>query len=305
MKTSNILWAAAAVLLAACNQEEPAATAPAAGNQVQMTFTANAPAAAADTRTSLVEGTKVYWEPGDVIGVYSCIPDDGIFMSEDSGTPFSTTLTEASPTATFTGTAEEGADKYIAFYPQDKFIACAWGNMDGMEIYNFGFELPTEQEAVAGSFANGLNLSWAETTNPNGSLTFKNLCALVKFRISGDADGLKSVTLTDLGNVSLGGSNCSYEAMGDMEENFIPTDGNPAITLTGDFAADTDYYFVVLPTAYSEKDSENYALKNGFSLTFTWDDNKTFTKTSTAGIDKQLAAGTILDLGNIEITKPQ
>lgn len=298
MKTSNILWAAAAVLLAACNQEEPAA-----GNQVQMTFTANAPAAAADTRTSLVEGTHVYWEPGDVIGVYSCIPDPeyGIFVSEDSGTPFSTTLTEASPTATFTGTAEEGADKYIAFYPQDKFKACAWGYVDGMETYNFGFELPTEQEAVAGSFANGLNLSWAETTNPNGSLTFKNLCALVKFSISGDADGLKSVTLTDLGEVNLGGPNCSYEAMGDIEENFIALGNYPAVTLTGDFETGKDYYFVVCPTAYSE----NYALQNGFSLTFTWDDDQTFVKTSTAGIDKQLAAGTILDLGEIEITKPQ
>ncbi len=301
MKTSNILWAVAAVLLAACNQEEPAATAPAAGNQVQMTFTANAPTAAADTRTSLVEGTHVYWEPGDVIGVYSCIPDadEDFFKSEAPGTPFSTTLTEASSTATFTGTAEEGADKYIAVYPHDKFSACMWMNMEGMEIYTIGFELPTEQEAVAGSFANGLNLSWAETTNPNGSLTFKNFCALVKFSISGDADGLKSVTLTDLEDVSLGG-HCSYEAIGDIEENFT-ADGDPTITLTGEFTTGTDYYFVVCPTAYSR----NYALQNGFSLTFTWDDDQTFVKTSTAGIDKQLAAGTILDLGEIEITKPQ
>ena len=40
-----------------------------AGNQVTMTFTANAPAPAAGTRTSLVEGTRVYWTPDDVIGV--------------------------------------------------------------------------------------------------------------------------------------------------------------------------------------------------------------------------------------------
>lgn len=300
MKTSNILWAAAAVLLAACNQEEPAATAPAAGNQVQMTFTANAPAAAADTRTSLVEGTKVYWEPGDVIGVYSCIPntDEGYFMSYGGGTPFSTTLTEASPTATFTGTAEEGADKYIAIYPQDKFIGCMWWDTAG-GYYTISFEIPTEQEAVAGSFANGLNLSWAETTNLNGSLTFKNLCALVKFSISGNANGLKSVTLTDLGEDIGLSSACNFEKVGDTE-NFI-AQGDPTVTLTGDFETGKDYYFVVCPTAYSE----NYALQNGFSLTFTWDDDQTFVKTSTGGIDKQLAAGTILDLGEIEITKPQ
>jgi len=56
-----------------------------AGNQVTMTFTANAPAPAAGTRTSLVKGTQVYWTLDDVIGVYSCIPNTeyGTFETEE------------------------------------------------------------------------------------------------------------------------------------------------------------------------------------------------------------------------------
>ena len=79
-----------------------------------MTFTANAPAPAADTRTSLVEGTQVYWTPDDVIGVYSCTSE--VFYAGEPGSPFTTELSAAAPTATFTGEATEGASQYIAVY---------------------------------------------------------------------------------------------------------------------------------------------------------------------------------------------
>ena len=274
-----------------------------AGNQVTMTFTANAPAPAADTRTSLVEGTQVYWTPDDVIGVYSCIPNTeyGTFETEEPGNPFTTSLSAAAPTASFTGEATEGALQYIAVYPQDKFAHCEWISGSTM----LGFILPPVQQAVARGFATGLNPSLAMTDDMGGDLTFENLCALVKFSISGgDAGELKSVTLTDLGGTGLSGI-AQYVYAPSMEMEFVmaAVPSVPSVTLTGSFTTGTDYYFVVVPSVNTDS-GQPAALKNGFSLTFTHKDGTSFTKTASGGIgdDTDLAAGMILDLGAINLS---
>ena len=273
-----------------------------AGNQVTMTFTANAPAPAADTRTSLVEGSRVYWTPDDVIGVYSCIPntDYGSFVAEEPGSPFTTDLLAAAPTASFTGEATEGASQYIAVYPRDMFAGCMWSSESTM----LGFTLPPVQQAVEGGFATGLNPSWAMTDDMGGDLTFKNLCALVKFSISGgDAGELKSVTLTDLGGTGLSGI-AQYVYAPSMKKEFVmaAVPSVPSVTLTGSFTTGADYYFVVAPSVNTGS-GQPAALKNGFSLTFTRQDGKSFTKTASSGIgDTNLASGMILDLGAIDLS---
>lgn len=268
-----------------------------AGNQVTMTFTANAPAPAADTRTSLVEGSRVYWTPDDVIGVYSCTSE--AFSVEEPGSPFTTDLSAAAPTASFTGEATEGALQYIAVYPQDKFAYCDWSSAMTM----LGFTLPPVQTAVEGGFATGLNPSLAMTDDMGGDLSFKNLCALVKFRISGgDADKLKSVTLTDLGGTGLSGTaQYLYAPSMDMEMEMVMA-VVPYVTLTGPFTTGTDYYFVVAPSVNTDS-GQPAALKKGFSLTFTRTDGASFTKTASGGIgDTNLASGMILDLGAIDLS---
>lgn len=272
-----------------------------AGNQVTMTFTANAPAPAAGTRTSLQPGDEqgshaVYWTPDDVIGVYSCTSEG--YSLEEPGNPFTTDLSAAAPTATFTGEAAEGAMQYIAVYPRDMFVACMWSS----ESTILGFTLPPVQQAVEGGFATGLNPSWAMTDDMGGDLSFENLCALVKFRISGgNADELKSVTLTDLGGTALSGTALyGYTPSMEMVRAAVPS--VPSVTLTGPFITGADYYFVVAPSV------DDYyapaALKNGFSLTFTRQDDTSFTKTASGGIgdDTNLAAGMILDLGDIDLS---
>ena len=266
-----------------------------AGNQVTMTFTANAPAPAAGTRTSLVEGIQVYWTPGDVIGVYSCTSE--AFDVEEPGSPFTTELSAAAPTASFTGEAAEGASQYIAVYPRDMFVACMWSSEGTM----LGFTLPPEQTAVKGGFATGLNPSLAMTADMGGDLTFKNLCALVKFSISGgDADELESVTLTDLGGTGLSGT-AQYGYAPSMDMEFVMA-AVPSVTLTGPFTTGADYYFVVAPSV-DDYYAPPAALKNGFSLTFTRKDGTSFTKTASGGIgDTNLASGMILDLGAINLS---
>ena len=268
-----------------------------AGNQVTMTFTANAPAPAAGTRTSLVEGTQVYWTPDDVIGVYSCTSEG--YSLEEPGSPFTTDLSAAAPTATFTGEATEGASQYIAVYPRDMFAGCMWSSESTM----LGFTLPPVQQAVEGGFATGLNPSLAMTADMGGDLSFKNLCALVKFSISGgDADKLKSVTLTDLGGTGLSGT-AQYGYAPSMEMEFVmAVVPSPSVTLTGPFTTGTDYYFVVVPSVNTDS-GQPAALKNGFSLTFTRRDGTSFTKTASGGIgDTNLASGMILDLGEIDLS---
>ena len=256
-----------------------------AGNQVTMTFTAN-----------LVEGSRVYWTLDDVIGVYSCTSE--AFSVEEPGNPFTTSLTEAAPTASFTGEATEGALQYIAVYPRDMFVACMWSSAMTM----LGFTLPPVQTAVEGGFATGLNPSLAMTDDMGGDLSFKNLCALVKFSISGgNADKLKSVTLTDLGGTALSGA-ALYGYTPSMEMVSAAVPSVPSVTLTGSFTTDTDYYFVVAPSVNTDS-GQPAALKNGFSLTFTRKDGTSFTKTASGGIgDTNLASGMILDLGAIDLS---
>ena len=270
-----------------------------AGNQVTMTFTANAPAPAAGTRTSLQPGDEqgshaVYWTPDDVIGVYSCTSEG--YSLEEPGSPFTTDLSAAAPTASFTGEATEGAQQYIAVYPRDMFAGCEWS--PAMTILEF--TLPPVQTAKAGGFATGLNPSLAMTADMGGDLNFRNLCALVKFSISGgDADELESVTLTDLGSIGLSGT-ALYGYTPSME---MVSAAVPSVTLTGPFTTGTDYYFVAAPSVNTDS-GQPAALKKGFSLTFTRQDGTSFTKTASGGIgdDTDLAAGMILDLGAIDLS---
>ena len=288
--------AALALTFTACGNDETFDESgnKAENNLVTMTFTANAPVGAVGTRTSLVDGTQVYWTPSDEIGIYSCTSNNYSF--EGLGNLFRTDLTADAPTATFTGEAEEGALQYMAVYPRDQFMGCIWKSENE---FSFGFTLLSMQQAVSGGFASGLNPSLAATNNMEGNLTFKNLCALVKFRISGgDTEGLKSVTLTDLGDVGLSGrvgysKRPSWEPGGTIEERIDAE--IPSVALTGSFASNADYYFVVAPS--------NNALKGGFSLTFTREDGSSFTKTASNGIgETDLTAGMILDLGKIDLS---
>lgn len=301
MKTMKHLFgalplAALALTFTACGNDETFDESgnKAENNLVTMTFTANAPVGAVGTRTSLVDGTQVYWTPSDEIGIYSCTSNNYSF--EGLGNLFRTDLTADAPTATFTGEAEEGALQYMAVYPRDQFMGCIWKSENE---FSFGFTLLSMQQAVSGGFASGLNPSLAATNNMEGNLTFKNLCALVKFRISGgDTEGLKSVTLTDLGDVGLSGrvgysKRPSWEPGGTIEERIDAE--IPSVALTGSFASNADYYFVVAPS--------NNALKGGFSLTFTREDGSSFTKTASNGIgETDLTAGMILDLGKIDLS---
>ena len=264
MKTLRILTLAAAVLtLAACGNEEFIENNPGneAAKPVPMTFTAGMP----QTRTQL-DGLNVNWSEGDQIALW-----DGTAMQE-----FTATTINGSK-ATFSGPATPGAD-YTAFYP---LVA-----VESMTSTSVTFNLPAEQTAKAGTFANQLAPALARATGGSTNLVFENLCALVKFTAGADMAGEGTLTLV--------GGNATEALAGKYWLEYSTGNQSPAVSATrialkGTFEAGKDYYFVVLPGT----------LANGFSLLY--EDSKSKLYRKATGKSTELQAGRILNLGELKL----
>ena len=266
MKTLRILTLAAAVLtLAACGNEEFIENNPGneAAKPVPMTFIAGMP----QTRTQLAADNEVHWTEGDKIALW-----DRTAMQEFTATTIS------GSNATFTGTATPSA-KYTAFYP---LIA-----VESMNATSVNFNLPAEQTAKAGTFANQLAPSLAKATGGSTNLEFNNLCALVKFTVPAEMAGEGIFTLVGgKATEPLAGKLTCNTADGTL----TATEAATRITLKGDFESGQAYYFVVMPGT----------LANGFSLLY--EDSKSKLYRKATGNSVTLQAGHILNLGPLALT---
>lgn len=261
MKTIRIFtMAAAALILAACGNEEFIENVEngAAEQLVPMTFTANMP----QTRTYLSDGTNVHWSEGDEIALW-----DNTDMRK-----FTATEIDGS-SATFTGEANSYY-RYAAFYPYSAVKAC-----DGV---TFTFTLPAKQTAKRGSFANNLAPSFALVEAPETNLQFKNVCALVKFRLGLTAFDVKTVSLVARNGEVLAGD-LKYKF---TDESVVGAESNISsrIDLSGPFKPAIDYYFVVRPCTLAE----------GFNLYVEYNDGTL--KRTDVRHSVRLEAGKILDI---------
>ncbi len=132
----------------------------------------------ASTRTSLsgLQGDMYYplWSAGDELAVFV----DG----ETTPSKFTLKSGEGATKATFAGTRE--GSYYYALYP--------FSDTTRMENGAIHFTLPSVQEYIVGSFGSGSYPMVAYGTS--GTLNFKNLCAVMKISITGDA-AVRSITL--------------------------------------------------------------------------------------------------------------
>lgn len=268
MKTTRILSLAAAVLtLAACGNEEFIENNPGneAAKPVPMTFTAGMP----QTRTQLAAGNEVHWTEGDKIALW-----DGTTVQEFTATTIS------GSNATFEGYANVNED-YTAFYPYSE-------NLIAMNGTSATFNLPAEQTAVAGTFANQLAPSLAKATGGSTNLEFNNLCALVKFTAAEGMTGTLSFVGGNGNEMLAGRVECTF-ATGNLS---FPDTNEAAthVSLKGTFEAGNTYYFVVTPAQ----------LYNGFSLLFEDGEGKLYRKATNK--NTQLQAGHILNLGELALT---
>ncbi len=147
---------------------------------------------AAQTKT-LLDGGTVKWENGDKVSLVFTHPQQGASVH-----PFSTSLTETTRSADFTGLlplkilSEEGGYDGTAYavYPDDAVAE------DGLP----DFTLPSEQKIrTDGTFAAGLNLASAKISladirdDASAMATFRNALSILRFTLSED---VTSVTLT-------------------------------------------------------------------------------------------------------------
>lgn len=274
-----------ALTLAACQGKEqaflmPAEDVKAKTDKVEKSFTVQF-ADNADTRTQLAEGNKVKWIAGDQIAV---IPAEGESIYTANTAVF--TADKDGFSVNITGSVVE-TPEYYALYPSSA-ATDGYYPISGSQKA-FGLTIPAQQIAMPNTFAENLNLGYAHSTTQN--LSFKNVNALIKFRLTGSAvSNLSKIRIyptasmgvtPDLsGELLVDTSNGEYLGMNGAGGN---------VELTGDFLANSTYYIVSAPAS----------LPQGFSMSFIDKDGKEYVKYA---LNKaELKAGDILNLGEINV----
>ena len=249
-----------ALTLAACQGKEqaflmPAEDVKAKTDKVEKSFTVQF-ADNADTRTQLAEGNKVKWIAGDQIAV---IPAEGESIYTANTAVF--TADKDGFSVNITGSVVE-TPEYYALYPSSA-ATDGYYPISGSQKA-FGLTIPAQQIAMPNTFAENLNLGYAHSTTQN--LSFKNVNALIKFRLTGSAvSNLSKIRIyptasmgvtPDLsGELLVDTSNGEYLGMNGAGGN---------VELTGDFLANSTYYIVSAPAS----------LPQGFSMSFIDKDGK-------------------------------
>ena len=228
------LWAALVPLVLSCVNEaieEPD------DNLVTKTFTGYSDM---ETKTSIDSEFNILWDEADHITV---------FAGEGKGTVFGdVTVSEDCTVAKFTGKVDL-ADTYYALYPaQDAAVYASEGE-------KITAELPSVQTALAGSFADEVNLAVAKTQGAD--LHFKNVGAILAVKCPTDnANSIKivshdpSVKMSGEAVISMKDGQ-PVAVLSESAVNYV--EATCATTKVGDV-----YYFVVYPGDYK-----------GFDIIFT------------------------------------
>lgn len=252
-------------LLYSCAKEEVTSDTDSSSSveKVKMEFKAGIDAM---SRTVLTTNNFVEWEAGDAISLF-----------DSNNNEFTTSTGGAS--VTFTGTAQDNLETYYALYPYN-----ANATLSGSVIAT---TLPSEQTALAGSFANMLNPSVAKSGSDK-TLAFKNACAVVKFTLQYTGNNnITKVMFSGNGGEALAGT-IHIDALSDNPSAAVETEfAETEVTLNGGFTSGSTYYFVTAPAV----------LSRGLTITF-YDENGNEWKR--IGTNRsELKAGHLLNLGTI------
>ncbi|MGM9734802.1 MAG: hypothetical protein ACI3ZL_00130 [Candidatus Cryptobacteroides sp.] len=274
MKRISIICTAALSLAAVSCMVEHIET-PSAKKTITFSATLDSP----DTKTSLVDGKKVYWTEGDNIAVISDY-DKTVVITE------ATSVSEAN--AEFTINEVEGTSYYYALYPASKAAS-----FDGTYIKT---TIPNLQKAVPGGFDNNLNLTAAKTSADDQYLSFKNLCALVKVTIPAGMTNVQAITLMSdeclTGEVKIKVDDFSL----DRQTSTPP--GYKEVTIASeDFSAlvPGTYYAVIRPSTAD--------VDHKFTVAITTTDGKV--KSIGPGSAVKVASNDVLSFGEVSLANAQ
>ena len=208
---------------------------PAEDNAVRLIkgeFTLHASCGEKGTKTVLRQDGSILWNPSDRINVYY----------GDKAGVFTSTNTEAAATAEFTGSlgsfALDGTTDFMASYPYS-----AQTILYGDALY---INLPSEQTAVEGTFADELFISVAKSKDCN--LHFHNVCGGVAFSLK--RDDIKKVVFRGNNGESLAGKLAVVFASDGIPQVASVSAESTSVTLVpadGTFKAGAFYYIVLVP----------------------------------------------------------
>ena len=225
----------------------------------------------AETRSTL-EGVTVMFAKGESISIWDG-SENREFKADDSGSSVS-----------FSGDVSSTATEFYALTPYTESTVFA---QNGTTL-TAALTLPSTQEATVGSFADGANISAAQSDSED-SFSLQNVLAVAKMTLaSANLDGhqVKSIELTS-----------THPLAGDVVVTYGDTPTAAAGTNTvktvklahadGSALADGTYYLTLLPNAGGQ-----------ISLKFTDTDGNTATKTAT--LNSAFSANTIKNLGSVK-----
>ena len=224
MKTRIFFIAALAMLASAC-QKELVSDAVQSGVEPVVISTGDV-----ETKTAL-DGTSIVWSADDKIAV---------FDKNNVKNLFAATSVNGSK-AEFTGVVTEGTTQIYAVYPYE-LAKSANGSTLTVTVL-------ADQTSKAGSFAEEHNISVAKATKEAGDselpgTTFKNVCGLLKFTVPTYVGDVTAVTVTSK-SVIAGEMTVDYS--GDAPVATVAENGIKTVSMTGEFAAGSTFWFVLAP----------------------------------------------------------
>ena len=255
MKTIFTKFAAASLMLAAvaCQNEDMLDGGAQNGTSVELVpLTISATLESDQTKTSLQEGGKVYWENGDAMTVLA-VGEDGAVTS------YKFTTTDEGAEATFTNENDVAlAENYYAVYPHtdktrlpyldDKAIS-SWGCSvvdSKLKVY-----FPSLQK-VSADGTTGFDAYSVGVVTEECTVAMKNLGGLIKINIP--VEGIEHVILYGNSDETIVGN-----AYVTFDENGLPVissvDGSNMVRIvpaSGKTFAIGEYYINVLPVTFSD-----------------------------------------------------
>lgn len=273
-----------ALVAVACTREETGLVAPV--EPPVYTIQAGFSAADPETRSRLdfqPTEARVLWSRGDAFKL--------VRMNESnySSATF-TTQDDGVESAVFTSTKTLSGSEFTSGYPAEVYRVGRQGAMGCILIT----PVPSEQQAVAGGVAEGLNRAAAYSTSFSADLHFHNMLSFVRFRVDGACvSTLESVTFN--AGTTVAGDASVYFVDGKPVIDFSRNWSNPtvarstSVTLSGSFEAGQDYCIALVPVN----------LPSGFSLEFRDGEGHFLYKYSYKAL--RLSRSRIVDFGTIHL----
>lgn len=273
MKKFALLFLPAAIglLAAGCSRIEPENVEIPVDQEEEILISKSFQAGVAETRTTL-DGVTVLFAQNESISIW-----DGSGNREYKAD-------EAGSSVSFSGQVSASATEFFALSP---YSSSTVFSRSGSTV-TAKLTLPSTQEATVGTFADGMNISAAQSDSDD-SFTMENVLAVAKFTLASTNLNGHQIASVELSS--------TYPLAGDVVVTYgeIPSaaaGSNTVNTVTlshanGSALADGTYYLTLLPNAGGQ-----------ITLKFTATDGYVATKTAT--LKSAFEAGSIKNLGTVK-----